>query len=208
MFGWTSRIFLLLSTDLTHFLCCCYVRHVSFLLLHNRTHLPKPQFNIPEGGIIAGNSFGYGDGSPFSDLWEDPEGLFDLSVTGDQFFLYCLNADDEPHFISGFSYNGEWTDAEDLADPAPLDQSALPEDLIEFGSVALPHIDNYLYRGITTGNRTDLLAEFMNPEKYEGSDNARWGLGIIEDPSGARSLLSSALLTVAAIVPLVVALMF
>jgi hypothetical protein len=93
-------------------------------------------------------------------------------VTGDQFFLYCLDADEEPHFISGFSYNGEWTDAEDLADPVPLDKSALPEDLIEFGSVALPHIDNYLYRGSLQGFRTDLLAEFMDPEKYEGYDDA------------------------------------
>jgi hypothetical protein len=204
MFLLTSLIFLLLSTDLTHFLCCCC--YVCFVITAPHTHSPKPQFNIPEGGIIAGDSFGYGDGSPFSELWEEPEGLFDLSVTGDQFFLYCLNADDEPHFISGFSYNGEWADAEDLADPVPLDKSALPEDLIEFGSVALPHIDNYLYRGITTGNKTDLLAEFMDPEKYEGSDDARWGLGKIEDPSGALSLFS-ALVTTVAIVPLVVALL-
>jgi hypothetical protein len=174
--------------DLTHFLV------VATLLFH------QPQFNIPEGGVGAGVIFGYGDGSPMSDQWEDPEGLFDLSVTGDQLFLYCLDADDLPHFITGFSYNGPWMEAEDIQalDEVPLDQSALPEDLFEVGAVFLPHGDNHIYVGNLTGSPADLLLEYMDPSNYEASDALRYGL-VDQDDSGARNLFS-ALATVSAMV--------
>jgi hypothetical protein len=153
----------LLSLDLTHFLV---VVVVTFLLLH------CPQFNIPKGGMLSGTRFGYGDASPFSKQWETPEGLFDLSVTGDQFFLYCLDVDDLPNFITGFSYNGAWMEAEDIQamDEVPLDMSALPEDLFEFGSVFLPHAVNHLYNGTRSGFLADVLIEFMNPLNYEASE--------------------------------------
>jgi hypothetical protein len=95
--------------------------------------------------------------------------VFDLSVSGDQFFLYCLDADDIPNFITGFSYNGPWMDAEDIQamDPVPLDQSALPEDLLEFGSVFVPHAANHVYVGALAGDRTSLLSEYMNSSSYE-----------------------------------------
>jgi hypothetical protein len=188
---WTSRIFLLLLRSFV-------------LAAPPPTH--QRQFNIPEGGIAAGSIFGYGEGSPFADQWEEAEGLFDLSVAGDQFFLYCLDADDKPHFLTGFSYNGDWADAAELALRAevPLDQSALPEDLFEFGSVALPHADNHLYIGNLTGRTDELLMEFMDPANYEPSDDLRFGL--VDQDSGAMGLFS-ALATTVAIVPLVVALL-
>jgi hypothetical protein len=93
-------------------------------------------------------------------------------VAGDQFFLYCLDADDRPNFITGFSYNGAWMEAEDIQalDEVPLDQSALPEDLFEFGSVFLPHAVHHLYIGNLAGTPADLLIEFMNPLSYKASN--------------------------------------
>jgi hypothetical protein len=90
-------------------------------------------------------------------------------VAGDQFFLYCLDADDLPHFITGFSYNGAWMEAEDIRalEEVPLDKSALPEDLFEFGSVFLSHAENHLYIGNLVGTPLDLLIEFMNPLSYK-----------------------------------------
>jgi hypothetical protein len=172
-----------------------------FFLLH------QPQFNIPEGGIKAGDIFGYGDGSPYSEYWESPEGLFDLSVAGDQFFLYCLDADDLPHFITGFSYNGAWMEAEDIQalEEVPLDKSALPEDLFELGAVFVPHADNHLYTGIVSANKTDLLLAFMDPSNYEASDALRYGF-VDQNGSGALNLFS-ALVYIVAMVPLVAALL-
>jgi hypothetical protein len=93
-------------------------------------------------------------------------------VAGDQFFLYCLDVDDRPNFITGFSYNGAWMEAEDIQalDEVPLDQSALPEDLFEFGSVFLPHAVHHLYIGNLAGTPADLLIEFMNPLSYKASN--------------------------------------
>jgi hypothetical protein len=161
------------------------------------------QFNIPKEGISAGSVFGYGAGSPYLEQWEDAEGLFDLSVAGDQFFLYCLDADDRPNFITGFSYNGAWMEAEDIQalDEVPLDQSALPSDLFRFGGVFLPHADNHLYIGNLTGSKTELLSGFMNPFNYKASDTSRFKID-----SGALSLFS-AFVTTVAIVPLIAALL-
>jgi hypothetical protein len=169
--------------------------------------LLSSQFNIPEGGIAAGSIFGYGDGSPYSEQWESPEGLFDLSVAGDQFFLYCLDADDLPHFITGFSYNGAWMEAEDIQalEEVPLDKSALPEDLFELGAVFLPHADNHIYTGNLTGSTTDLLLEFMDSSNYEASDALRYGL-VKEGESDARNMFSALVATVA-MVPLVAVLL-
>ena len=72
------------------------------------------QFTIPDGGIKAGQAFGFGGGSPFADQWEmlqEGGGLFDLSVNGDQVFIYCLDADDLPNIVWGFNYNGPWKEA-------------------------------------------------------------------------------------------------
>jgi hypothetical protein len=162
------------------------------------------QFIIPEGGIDAGAIFSYGDG-PFSELWEEPEGLFDLSINGDNIFLYCIDADDLPHFITGFSYAGDWFDVDDIdpADP-PIDRSALPEDLFEFGSVALPHFDNNLYIGNLTAFKSELLAAFMEPGNYEGSDDLRFGL---VDPETSASWMqyhgTQSVVAALAMVPLV-----
>jgi endonuclease I len=204
------------------FLCCCLLEvSLSFSLLvswivpppllvlthHNVLFCtqPPPQFNIPEGGIEAGIIFGYGEGSPYSDQWEEAEGLFDLSVGGDQLFLYCLDADELPHFITGFSFNGDWADAQDIAalDEVPLGQSALPEDLFEFGSVALPHADNNLYIGTFEGTRAVLLTAFMNPVNYEQSNDLRYELDSNRN-SGAFSIFSAVVATLT-ILPLVVA---
>jgi hypothetical protein len=184
------------------FLCLLLISHI--FLLPCLPPINQPQFTIPEGGITAGDIFGYGEGSPLSEQWGDAEGFFDLSVTGDQFFLYCLDVNDLPNFISGFSFNGDWADAEDIAalDEVPLDQSALPDDLLEFGSVALPHADNHIYIGSLMGSEAELLAEFMDPANYKASDDVRYGL----ETSGALSLFS-ALFTAAAIIPLAVALL-
>jgi hypothetical protein len=128
-------------------------------------------------------------------------------VAGDQFFLYCLDADDLPHFITGFSYNGAWMEAEDIRalEEVPLDKSALPEDLFELGAVFLPHGDNHIYTGEVAGSTAELLLQFMDPLNYEASNALRYGL-VDQDGSGARSLFS-ALVTLVAMIPLVAVLL-
>jgi endonuclease I len=196
-----------LSLYILYILLTFLISRIFLLLLSRFFSSSTPQFNIPEGGIAAGKIFGYGDGSPFSEQWENPEGLFDLSVAGDQFFLYCLDADDLPHFITGFSYNGAWMEAEDIRalEEVPLDKSALPEDLFELGAVFLPHGDNHIYTGEVAGSTAELLLQFMDPLNYEASNALRYGL-VDQDGSGARSLFS-ALVTLVAMIPLVAVLL-
>jgi hypothetical protein len=157
------------------------------------------QFIVPREGIQAGQSFGYGASSPFNSQWEAVEGtVFDLGINGDQLLVYCLNADDKPHFLWGFSYNGNWSEP-GLADYG-TNTSALPEALQTLGHTILPHKDNCLYNGTQSGRKTDLQAAFMNASNYDCSDEARFE---IADPqSGASSWTSMTTTTVVAMMSL------
>jgi endonuclease I len=68
------------------------------------------QYAIPPEGRKAGRVFGYKVQFPDdTGTWADDTaagGVFDLSTTQpDNMFVYCLNADDEPHFVHALIYN-------------------------------------------------------------------------------------------------------
>lgn len=139
------------------------------------------QFIIPEDGIPAGQSFGYGENSPFAEQWEVvSDGPFDFGINGDQVFIYCVDADDLPNILFAFSNTGNWSDP-GLAEYGP-DESALPDKVAGVGSLVLPHQDNCNYQGITTGYKSDLLTAFVDPENWVCSDNSRFNLDL---PSAA-----------------------
>ena len=131
----------------------------------------------PEGGIPAGEIFGYGNGMPGSEYWVLEEGDFSLSVEGEQVFLFCRSADGSPRPLSALSYNGNFS-----APFLPIEQydnfhSALPDNLVESGSIALPTMSNYVYNGPGTALTNDALRlEIQNPANWEGHDRNRFGL--------------------------------
>ena len=121
-----------------------------------------------------GKYFGYGDIAPYGDNWtivDDSEqgDIFDLSARGDQLFLYCKTADDEPHFLWGLSFNGPWRAKGLNATVYGTNTSALPDSLSTYGNVALDHCDNVLWKDPTPGvrvNKTVQLQKLMTPEYY------------------------------------------
>jgi hypothetical protein len=131
------------------------------------------QFIIPDEGVKAGRSFGYGATSPLNSQWELVENtVFDLGINGDQLLVYCLDADNKPNFLWGFSYNGDWSEP-GLADYG-TNMSALPDSLAKLGHTTLPHKDNCLYNGTQSGRKTDLQASFMNVSNWDCTDDARF----------------------------------
>ena len=134
------------------------------------------QFTIPEDGIEQGQSFGLGDTSPFAENWERIGGdanNFDLSTEGDNFFIYCIDADDLPNFLWGYSYSGPWKEA-GLADEEYGEAfSALPESLEVVGNTVYEHKDNCVYEGELGGRKTDLQRQFADPGEFICVDDQR-----------------------------------
>lgn len=113
-------------------------------------------------------------------------------VTGDNIFLYCLNADSLPHFIVGAIYNDVGWKAYDANSTEEIQleysESVLPERLSEDGNIALKFFPNYLYKGPDSGNRADLVVTFANASNWEGSNQAF----VVDTGSSAyRSILVS-----------------
>ena len=130
------------------------------------------QYKIPEEGIEAGQLFGYNaDFNTDADQGEwsiVDDSMFALHPDGDTLLLYCINADDEIHFISGLSYSGPWApiDQNDYG----TDQSALPDRLNPLGSVAVQGYANWVYNGTQVANRDVLIPSFSDSSNWVGSD--------------------------------------
>ena len=90
---------------------------------------------------------------------------FDLSTNGDQAFVFCLDADDQPNFLWGISYNGPWLNASLEDDAYGEGGSALPSSLQVTGSLALNNETSCVYAGELGGTRSELQAFFMGPHK-------------------------------------------
>mmetsp|Transcript_9306 Transcript_9306/g.17755 ORF Transcript_9306/g.17755 Transcript_9306/m.17755 type:complete len:228 (+) Transcript_9306:271-954(+) len=156
------------------------------------------QLEIPDEGIKAATVFGYGECVDFGDNWtltnaNDP---FDFSARGDQLFVYCLASDGSPHFIWGFNYNGDWA-PQNLTDYG-TNTSALPDELVDQGNVALPHCDNYLWTDPTpemVGNRTVQRAKFLDPLNYQCDNEMRYVLTLGEC-DGANHVATSWLVAI------------
>lgn len=142
---------------------------------HHVSQKPDPchsQYIIPEGGIKAGSTFGYGVTFPGQNgewLESDEEVLFDLSTVGsDSMLVYCLNANAKPVFLSAVTYNDNG-----FAEPGKVSyntgETALPETLKDTGSLSLPFAPYYLYKGPLEGKRDALLLAFSDPSNFQGS---------------------------------------
>lgn len=109
------------------------------------------EFIIPQEGILAGTIFGFGEPSPFWQNWtEFDDGgdfLFDIQTAGDNLFLYCLDADNLPNIINGWTNSEAWLEPGLTVDEYGSNASAVPEQLLNDGSVALRHADNCIYAG-------------------------------------------------------------
>jgi hypothetical protein len=158
----------------------------------------QQQFTIPKTGIAAGEAFGLGGESPHNEHWEmltdQGGGMFDLSVQGDQLFIYCLDADDIPNILWGFNYNGPWSEAglEDYGN----DKSALPTELENLGSNSLPHADNCVYSGALMGRKAELQVLFMDSANWNCLDESRMEI----DTSNSTTTTSGATATATAAV--------
>jgi hypothetical protein len=131
-----------------------------------------------------------GSNSPFADSWEEIASPFSLSTDGDNLFVYCLDADDVPNFLWGFSYNGPWLDA-NLGDADYGEGfSALPRSLNFLGSTALTHNDNCAYNGTLTGRKTELQQRFMDPEEWFCQDSPRFILRPTDPPSASPHVVA------------------
>jgi len=170
------------------------------------------QFAVPEGGLSLGQSFGFGPDSPYEDNWEPVgDGNFELSTEGDQIFIYCLDADNVPNFLWGFSYGGPWKDAG--LDPSEYGEtsSALPATLEFLGNTALPHRDNCVFQNQVSGRKTRLQSEFMDPTLFQCDDDSRIEIdkGQLREPSASiRAALSTLTTGAMALAGVVAALLF
>lgn len=135
------------------------------------------QYSIAAEGRRAGRMFGYGVEFPDDNgSWQMIDGTtFDLStLQPDNLFVYCLNADDEPHFLHALTYNDDgFLVAETAAEAAVCEStSTLLPDAFEqgTGALALPFGPNYVYDGNSEGNKVELLAAFADPANYKASN--------------------------------------
>ena len=105
--------------------------------------------------------------------------------------MYCLDADDLPHFLWGFSYNGPWLEPGLSPEEYGTGKSALPDDLADLGTTTLPHNDNCVYAGPLSDTKANLQKHFMDPAEWNCLDDFR-----IETPDDqVRSGAAGAALT-------------
>ena len=171
----------------------------------------RSQYSIPEGGLNAGDVFGYNVQFPNDQgSWEEVSsaseeessggGVFDLtSSVPDNMLVYCLDADEQPHFLSAITTNGDGFSEEGL-DSYTTSETALPEELGEGsggGKLVLPFQPNYLYTGIREGDRNELVAAFADPANYEGRDTP-YNIVTSGATKGVLSLLATGLMATAA----------
>ena len=127
------------------------------------------QYSLPEGGLQAGDVFGYNVKFPNDRGTWETTGTFDISASSpDSMLVYCLNADAQPHFLSAVTTNRQFS--EPGADSYSPSETAVPEMLADDGQLALPFQPNYLYIGPRDGNRDELVALFEDPANFEGRD--------------------------------------
>jgi hypothetical protein len=173
--------------------------HSSLTYTSLLTHLTSyQQIDVPKSTIGGDNATygGWAPGSLISTGWSNSDkfrhygsGQFNLNSDqkGDTILTYCLNADGLPHFLHGFSFAGNWSDAGLNATAYGLSGSALPLPLADQGSVALPLFKNYYYTGVTEAFKSVLVKDYANASNYNGSNTIRATIPLLE--SSAVSML-------------------
>jgi len=178
------------------------------LYVKKKTHLcfflfavsPFPQYSLPEGGLQAGDVFGYNVQFPNDRGTWETTGTFDISASApDSMLVYCLNADAQPHFLSAVTTNGAFS-APGAASYAP-GETAVPEQLADDGQLVLPFQPHYLYTGPRDGNRDELVASFEDPANFAGRDTPYEIVtsgGVVMKTTTVVSVILSAVVAVAA----------
>ena len=128
--------------------------------------------------VPAGTVFGYGDSNLlYSNLWTTVSGSFRLSASGDTVIVYCedntgvFTPNTDFLSIVAISLSGDWLSSGLSNDQYGTTESAAPPNGL---SMALPHRDNYHYKGITNGTRSELQAAIRNVSNWEGSNTNRF----------------------------------
>jgi hypothetical protein len=136
------------------------------------------KLDIPAGGLDMGTLIGYGTvASPPTEFKSDwtTDGFFDIGINGDQLLIYCLKDDGAANFLWGFNTLADWAPS-DLADYG-TNTSALPQGLVN-GNVAFEDCDNLFWKdptpGISTSDKSEILAKFLDVENYDCNDDTRW----------------------------------
>jgi hypothetical protein len=130
------------------------------------------KLEIPDGGISSGASFGYGDGLKLGNEWSTFEGIFSLGTEGEQVFLFCYSGDGSTvHPLAALSYNGPFSTP---GLPSYMfNESAVPDGL-ENATIVLPRKKNWAFNSPTTGTREQVRPFFLDPGKWQGSDDFRY----------------------------------
>lgn len=122
---------------------------------------------------IEASSEGIDDWTALSDISSGEVVEFSLAnvglgAPGDQLLVF-QGEEDYPQFVFGLNNEGAgvWQ-----ADATNFKTSALPAGLTNgVNAVALDEVDNAMYAGITTGDRTQLLGAICNKDNWIGSNN-------------------------------------
>jgi hypothetical protein len=126
------------------------------------------KLEIPDGGISSGASFGYGDGLKLGNEWSTFEGIFSLGTEGEQIFLFCYTGGGTVHPLAALSYNGPFSTP---GLPSYMfNESAVPDGL-ENATIVLPRKKNWAFNSPTTGTREQVRPLFLDPGKWQGSDD-------------------------------------
>lgn len=121
--------------------------------------------------LAAGTVWGYGGSWENQYVWLEPDAGFSLAATGDMLHVYSMNSEDDSSMVhlSSMSFNGDWSPTSSNGAWDDTGTSALPTSAASY-SVALSHMDNYVYAGPTSGSRSSLQAALANPQYWQGSN--------------------------------------
>jgi endonuclease I len=144
-----------------------------------RTNEGTVSFQVPTGGIPAGTVFGYGASTEllYGGDWENVQGQFQPSLSGDNLLLYCQigSADEVVRFLSALDYSGlGWAEANlEDAEEYGTSETALPVELAEPGGagVVLPNLNKQWYVGSTKGSAEQLQEFLGDPNMWLGSND-------------------------------------
>jgi hypothetical protein len=143
------------------------------------------RLTTPEGGIPAGQAFGYGPNDNayrHGRDWSVDQGTFSLSQeSGEQVFLFCISSLGRPRSIAAISYGGPFVDP-GLANYG-FNQSALPIELQDTnGIIVLPYFaDRWEYTGPKSLQTEELKASILDVNNtWTGtSSSASRHLGVV-----------------------------
>lgn len=94
-----------------------------------------------------------------------------MGTEGEQIFLFCYTGGGTVHPLAALSYNGPFSTP---GLPSYMfNESAVPDGL-ENATIVLPRKKNWAFNSPTTGTREQVRPFFLDPGKWQGSDDFRY----------------------------------